>query len=135
MRYLVMALAVTGVVYCGALNVAAQTTSDPPATASPPAPPAVAPAPTTPPTPAPPPGPKARDYQGLDVFGSDSQQIGKVVKASETPDGKVSDIEIHSSGFFGYFAKVYVVPAAKTTVKSGRVELAATSDEAKQWLK
>lgn len=69
------------------------------------------------------------------MFGSDSQQIGKVVKAVDTPDGKVGDIEIHSSGFFGYFAKVYVVPAAKTTVKSGRVELSATSDEAKKWLK
>ena len=136
MRSLIMTLAITLAVYGGAFDGVAQTTTEPPpAPSSQPIPPATPPAPTAAPTPAPPPGPKAKDYQGLDVFASDSQQIGKVTKVAELPDGKIGDIEVHSSGFFGYFAKVYVLPAAQTTVKGGRVELAVTSEQAKQWLK
>jgi ribosomal 30S subunit maturation factor RimM len=84
--------------------------------------------------PRPPAGPGAKDFEGLDVFGSDGQQIGRVVKTSETPNGQVKNIEVHSSGFFGFFAKVFMVPADKATIKAGRVELAASSDQAKQWL-
>lgn len=136
MRYTMMTLAIILAASGGAMDGMAQTTTEPPpAPSSQPIPPPTAPAPTAALTPAPPPGPKAKDYQGLDVFASDSQQIGKVTKVAELPDGKIGNIEVHSSGFFGYFAKVYVLPAAQTTLKSGRVELAVTSEQAKQWLK
>ena len=99
-------------------------------------PPPSTPAPTqSAPTPAPAPGPKAKDLQGLDVFGSDAQQIGKVTKVETMPDGKVKGIEVHSSGFFGFFSKAYVVPAEKMNLKNGRVELSMTSEQAKQLVK
>lgn len=132
-----LAIALAAGVGAGAL---AQTTTDQPPAANPTPPPATAPTPAPAPAPAtpaspPPSGPKAREFQGLDVFGSDGKQIGKVVKAAELAGGKAGDLEIHSQGFFGFFASVYVVPADKATLKSGRVELSATSDQAKQWVK
>ena len=133
MRYVVMlalVLAVGGV--CTAVDTRAQTTTEPPASTSPPAPSANT---VTPTTPAPPPGPKAGDVKGLDVFGSDGQQVGRVVNATETPEGRVKDVEVHSRGFFGYFATAYFVPGDKVTVKGGRVELSVPSDQAKQWAK
>ena len=94
-------------------------------------------APTTQSTPSPvaAPGPKAKDLEGRDVFGSDAQQIGKVTKVETMPDGKVKGIEVHSSGFFGFFSTGYVVPAEKINLKSGRVELSMTSEQAKQFVK
>ena len=99
----------------------------------PPAPAATPPAPVAAPAPAPPAGPKARDLQGLDVFGSDGKLIGRVLKATELSGGVAGDLEVHSQGFFGYFASVYVVPANKAALKNGRVELSVNSEQAKQW--
>jgi sporulation protein YlmC with PRC-barrel domain len=99
-------------------------------------PPATVPTPTqSAPAPTPAPGPKAKDLDGLDVFGSDAQQIGKVAKVAVMPDGKVKEIEVHSSGFFGFFSKAYVVPADKMNLKNGRVELSMTSEQASQLVK
>jgi hypothetical protein len=69
------------------------------------------------------------------VFGADGHRIGKVVKAAELADGKRGDLEIRSPGFFGFFSSLYVVPADKATLRSGRVDLSVTSGEAKQWMK
>jgi|SoiMethySBSTD1v2_1073268.scaffolds.fasta_scaffold397949_1 PRC-barrel domain protein len=86
----------------------------------------VKPAPTT---------PSAKELEGKDAFSSDSQQLGKITKANAASDGNVKDVEIQSSGFFGFFAKTYVVPADKTSVKGGRVEVSMTSDQVKQLVK
>jgi hypothetical protein len=86
----------------------------------------VKPAPTT---------PSAKELEGKDAFSSDSQQLGKITKANASSDGNVKDVEIQSSGFFGFFAKTYVVPADKTSVKGGRVEVSMTSDQVKQLVK
>jgi hypothetical protein len=54
---------------------------------------------------------------------------------AELAGGNPGNLEIHSRGFFGFFVSVYVVPADKATLKGGRVELSATTDQAKQWVK
>ena len=131
MRLLLCAL-IVGLLGLVTESVRAQTTPQPSEQS---APPAAAPPPAQPQPPAPPPGPKATDLKGLDVFGSDGQQIGRVQNATAAPDGRAKEIEVHSSGFFGFFAKVYMVPADKASLKGGRVELAATSDQAKEWLR
>lgn len=115
-------------------------TSQPPAATSP------APAASTPPangaqTPVPPaataqpaspaPALTAKDLEGLDVFGSEGQAVGKVAKVN-VADGKVQSVEVHSGGWFGFFKKTYVVPADKLNKKGGRIELSMTSEEAKQ---
>jgi len=79
--------------------------------------------------------PAAKDLEGKDAFSSDSQQLGKVTKANPASDGNVKDVEIQSSGFFGFFSKTYVVPADKTSIKGGRVEVSMTSDQVKQLAK
>lgn len=86
----------------------------------------VKPAPTT---------PSAKEFEGKDAFSSDSQQLGKVTKANAATDGNVKDVEIQSSGFFGFFSKTYVVPAEKASIKGGRVEVSMTSDQVKQLAK
>ena len=104
---------------------------------SPPAqqPQAVTPTPTAPtPVTTVAPGLTAKDLEGVDVFGSDGHQIGKVTKVDEA-NGKVTSVEVKSPGMFGFFAKTYVVPAEKLNKKDGRVELTMTSDEAKQLAK
>jgi sporulation protein YlmC with PRC-barrel domain len=105
--------------------------ASPPAqsTPAPAAPPATASALTTP---APVPAPiNAKELQGLDVFSSGGQQLGKVARVTTLPDGKVKDIEVQSAGFLGMFKTTYVVPAEKVTKKGGRIELSMTSDQAK----
>ena len=85
------------------------------------------------PLPAPPPPTiNAKEIEGLDVFGSDGQQVGKIAKVNLISDGNVKDVEIQSGGFLGFFSKTYVVPAAKLNKKGGRVELSMTSEQAKQ---
>lgn len=79
--------------------------------------------------------PSAKDLEGKDAFSSDSQQLGKVTKANTATDGNVKDVEIQSSGFLGFFSKTYVVPADKTSIKGGRVEVSMTSDQVKQLAK
>lgn len=79
--------------------------------------------------------PSAKDLEGKDAFSSDSQQLGKVTKANAASDGNVKDVEIQSSGFLGFFAKTYVVPADKTSIKGGRVEVSMTSDQVKKLAK
>ena len=37
---------------------------------------------------------KAKDLEGLDAFGSDGQQVGKVVKVNVLTDGNVKDAQI-----------------------------------------
>jgi sporulation protein YlmC with PRC-barrel domain len=76
----------------------------------------------------------AKDIEGLDVFGSDGQQVGKVAKVN-VADGSVKDVEVRSGGFLGFFAKTYLVPADKLSKKGGRVELSMTSEQAKQLIK
>jgi hypothetical protein len=78
---------------------------------------------------------KAKDLEGLDAFGSDGQQVGKVVKANVLSDGNVKDAEIRSSGFFGFFSTAYIVPADKLSVKGGRVAISLTSEEVKKLTK
>jgi hypothetical protein len=78
---------------------------------------------------------KATDLEGLDAFGSDGQQVGKVVKVNVQADGNVKDAEIRSSGFFGFFSSAYVVPADKLSVKGGRVAISLTSDEVEKLTK
>jgi len=134
MRRLTTALATTLALCFGVpntFNAVAQTTTteQPQAPPSSPAPTQIVPAPT------PPPGPKAKDLEGLDVFGSDAQRIGKVANVAVLPDGKIKDIEVQSSGFFGFFSKIYIVPAEKMHLKNGRVELSMTSEQAKQLVK
>lgn len=82
-----------------------------------------------------PPMPSVKDLEGKDAFSSDSQQLGKVSKANTLPDGKVKDIEIQSSGFFGFWSKTYVVPVDKASLKGGRVEVSMTSDQVKKLVK
>ena len=79
--------------------------------------------------------PSATELEGKDAFSSDSQQLGKVTKANAANDGNVKDVEIQSSGFLGFFSKTYVVPADKTSIKGGRVEVSMTSDQVKQLTK
>jgi sporulation protein YlmC with PRC-barrel domain len=76
----------------------------------------------------------ARDIQGLDVFGSDGQQVGKIAKVNVT-DGAVRNVEVQSVGFLGFFSKTYLLPAEKLNKKGGRVELSMTSEQAKQFVK
>ncbi len=76
----------------------------------------------------------AKDLEGVNIFGSDGQQIGEVAKVNEA-NGKVTSVEVKSPGMFGFFAKTYVVPVEKLNKKDGRVELTMTSDEAKQLAK
>jgi PRC-barrel domain protein len=78
---------------------------------------------------------KAKDLEGLDAFGSDGQQVGKVVKVNVLPDGNVKDAEVRSSGFFGFFSSAYIVPADKLSVKGGRAAISMTSDEVKKLTK
>ena len=82
-----------------------------------------------------PPALAAKDIQGLDVFGSDGQQVGKIAKVDAVADGTVRDVEIRSGGFLGFFSKTYVVPGDKLTKKGARVELSMTSQQAKQFIK
>jgi PRC-barrel domain len=78
---------------------------------------------------------KPKELQGLDVFGSEGQLIGKIAAVNVFPDGNVKDVEIQSRGFLGLFAKTYVVPSDKLTKKGGRVDLSMTSEQAKQLAK
>ena len=78
---------------------------------------------------------KAKDLEGLDAFGSDGQQVGKVVKVNALPDGNAKNAEIRSSGFFGFFSSAYIVPAEKLSVKGGRVAISMTSEEVKKLTK
>ena len=94
-----------------------------------------APSSSTGPTPAAAPTLVAKEIEGLDVFGSDGQQLGKVVKVNLVADGKVKDVEVQSRGFLGFFSKTYVVPAEKLNKKGGRMELSITSEQAKQFAK
>jgi protein-disulfide isomerase len=76
----------------------------------------------------------AKDIQGLDVFGSDGQQVGKIAKVNVT-DGTIREVEVQSIGFLGFFSKTYLLPAEKLNKKGGRVELSMTSEQAKQFVK
>ena len=103
-----------------------------PAAQSAPVPPTATP-PASPPVPAAPAASSLnpKDLQGLDVFASGGQQLGKVTKVTTLPDGKVKDVEVQSGGFLGMFKTTYLVPAEKVTKKGGRIELSMTSDQAK----
>ncbi len=73
----------------------------------------------------------AKDLEGLDVFGSEGQAVGKVAKVNVV-DGKVKSVEVQSGGWFGFFKKTYVVPVESLNKKGGRIELSMTSEQAKQ---
>jgi sporulation protein YlmC with PRC-barrel domain len=91
------------------------------------------PASNTPPAP-PAPSLAPKDLEGLDVFGSEGQQLGKVAKVNVATDGKVKDVEVQSGGFLGFFTTTYVVPAEKLAKKAGRIELSMTSEQAAKQL-
>jgi sporulation protein YlmC with PRC-barrel domain len=76
-----------------------------------------------------------KELQGMDVFASGGQQLGKVTKVDTLPDGKVKDVELQSGGFLGMFKKIYVVPGDRIAKKGSRIELSMTSDQAKQFVK
>src|SRR5262245_60973437 len=131
MRKLLPFLAVS-VFSLGAPHLLAQsTTTEPPRAAAPtPVPPSTSQNSPTPPAPAAPPL-DAKDLQGLDVFASGGQQLGKVTKVNTSPDGKIKDVEVQSAGFLGMFKTTYLVPVEKVSKKGGRIELSMTSDQAK----
>lgn len=115
------------------LAAGSQTASAPPPAASAPA----ASAPTaTAPVASPPAAPvlAAHEIQGLDVFGSDGRQVGRIAKVNVT-GGAVKDVEVQSGGFLGFFSKTYLLPAEKLNKKGGRVELSMTSEQARQYIK
>ena len=91
--------------------------------------------PATEPTQEPAPIVIAKELQGLNVFGSEGQLVGKIAKVNVLPDGKVKDVEIQSRGFLGFFSKTYVIPTDKLNKKGGRVDLSMTSEQAKQQAK
>lgn len=72
-----------------------------------------------------------KDLMGLDVFGSEGQQIGKVSKVNRT-DGELSSIVIESKGFLGFFKKTYEVPADAIKTKAGKIDLSITSERVAQ---
>jgi sporulation protein YlmC with PRC-barrel domain len=74
----------------------------------------------------------AKELQGLNVFGSEGQLVGKIARVNVFSDGTIKDVEIQSHGFMGLFSKTYVVPSDKLTKKGGRVDLSMTSEQAKQ---
>jgi sporulation protein YlmC with PRC-barrel domain len=76
----------------------------------------------------------ANEIQGLNVFGSDGRQVGKIAKVNVT-GGAVKDVEVQSGGFLGFFSKTYLLPAEKLNKKGGRVELSMTSAQARQYIK
>jgi hypothetical protein len=76
----------------------------------------------------------AKDIQGLNVFGTDGQQVGKIAKVNVS-DGTVKDVEVQSAGFLGFFAKTYLLPAEKLSKKGGRVEVSMTREQARQFVK
>jgi sporulation protein YlmC with PRC-barrel domain len=123
---LLIPLMVVGSLSAGSQTVSPQST--PPATAS--AAVASSPPALSPVTPA----LTAKDIQGLDVFSSDGQQVGKIAKVN-APDGRVKDVEVQSAGFMGLFSKTYLLPADRLSKKGGRVELSMTSEQARQFIK
>jgi len=76
----------------------------------------------------------AKDIQGLDVFGTDGRQVGKIAKVNVN-GGTIKDVEVQSAGFLGFFAKTYLLPAEKLSKKGGRVEVSMTSEQARQFIK
>jgi sporulation protein YlmC with PRC-barrel domain len=107
-------------------------------------PPAVAPSASPPPaagtttTPTAPPAPAAltaKDLQGLDVFGSEGQQLGKVANVNIAADGKIKGVEVQSMGFLGFFKTTYLLPAEKLAKKAGRIELSMTRGDAQKFTK
>lgn len=132
MRKLLPFLALS-VLALGAPGLLAQsTTTEPPKTASPSsAPPSTSQNTPTSPATAAAPAIDAKDLQGLDVFASGGQQLGKVTQVNTSPDGKIKDVEVQSAGFLGMFKTTYLVPIDKVTKKGGRVELSMTSEQAK----
>jgi hypothetical protein len=130
---IVLGLGIATVHQSGMALAQATTGGQPPAATPGPAPAAAPAAPASPVTNVP--TFKAKDLEGLDAFGSDGQQVGKVVKVNVRPDGNAKDAEIRSSGFFGFFSTAYIVPAAKLSVKGGRVAISMTSEEVKKLTK
>jgi PRC-barrel domain protein len=138
MRYATAALIVLGlgiatVHQSGTVLAQAPTEGQPPAATPGPAPAAAPAAPASPVATVP--TFKAKDLEGLDAFGSDGQQVGKVAKVNVLPNGNAKDAEIHSSGFFGFFSTTYIVPADKLSVKGGRAAISMTSAEVKKLTK
>ena len=80
------------------------------------------------------PGLAAKDIQGLDVFGTDGRQVGKIAKVNVN-GGTIKDVEVQSAGFLGFFAKTYLLPGEKLSKKGGRVEVSMTSEQARQFVK
>ena len=128
MRYLKTAAVLALALGMAAMMQASLAQSPPPQT--PPSAPPTAAAPAQPPA-TPPPALTAKDLEGLDVFGSEGQQLGKVTKVNMSTDGKVKDVEVQTQGFLGFFRTTYVVPVEKLAKKAGRIDLSMTTEQAK----
>jgi sporulation protein YlmC with PRC-barrel domain len=76
----------------------------------------------------------AVDIQGLDVFGSEGQQVGRVTRVNQA-DGAVKSIDVQSNGFFGFFKKTYEIPATAVKKNGAKIELSMTSSEATRNMK
>lgn len=71
----------------------------------------------------------AADIQGLDVFGSDGQQVGKVIGVNQS-DGAVKSIDVQSNGYFGFFKNTYEIPANAVKKNGAKLELSMSSGDA-----
>jgi hypothetical protein len=104
----------------------------------PPATPSMTAAQTTPASPAaagvPVPTFAPSDIQGLDVFGSEGHQIGKVIRTNSA-NGNVNSIDVQSNGLLGYFKKTYEIPVASIKKNGQKIELSMTSEEAAKHIK
>jgi len=94
-------------------KTAAPSAAAPSASQNAPTPPAA----TPPPSAAVAPPVSAKELQGLDVFASGGQQLGKVTKVNTLPDGKIKDVEVQSEGYLGMFKTTYLVPVEKVSKK------------------
>ena len=70
------------------------------------------------------------DLTGLDVYSSDGQKIGTVVKANLDADGKAESLHVDIGGFLGIGQKTVEISAEEFTEADGRIELTLTADAA-----
>jgi sporulation protein YlmC with PRC-barrel domain len=76
----------------------------------------------------------AADIKGLNVFGSEGRQVGKVIAVNED-NGAVKSIDVQTNGFFGFFKRTYEIPFSAVKKSGGKIELTMTSQEAMSKMK
>ena len=65
---------------------------------------------------------------GYEVFSSEGHKVGEVTRVIMRA-GNVHGVEVRSPGYWGYFKKTYVLPAAKLKLGRGRLDVAMTREE------